>query len=159
MITLDEIRQYFWKLFGVLGVVLFWAGLWDGVGSLPYISNPFVSLVLGVILFTLSGVLFKDTSPLWTSPSTVHKILKDVHQHPFKHEFHIRYEDKLKGKDFLIGAQWFKKVEKGFLIFHDPQNKEVFIPLSRVKEILRGERTHWKKGATEEKAKKGAKIE
>ncbi len=146
MVTVDEVKQYFWKLFGVVGVVLFWAGLWDGVGSLPYISNPVISLIFGIILFTLSGVLFKNTSPLWSAPKGIHKALKEVHQHPFKHEFHFRYEDKTKGKDFLIGAQWFHKIEKDFAVFHDPQNKEVFIPVSRIKEVLRGEKTDWKKG-------------
>ena len=150
MITLEELRQYFWRLFGVIGVVFFWAGLWDGVGSLPYISNPLISLIFGIILFTLSGVIFKETSPLWSSPTGVRKILKEVHGHPFKHEFHIKYEDHLKKKDFEIGAQWFKKIEKDFLVFHDPQNKEVFIPVNRVKEVIRGEKSHWKKGASVE---------
>src|SRR3989344_1169922 len=147
----DEAKQYFWKLFGILGVVMLWAGLWDGVGNFSYLSNPIVSLIFGVILFTLSGVIFKDTSPLWSPPTGVHKVLGDIKRHPFRHEFHIRYEDRLKGKDFLIGAQWFKKVEKNFLIFHDPKNKEVFVPLNRVKEVLRGEKTHWRRGMELEK--------
>ncbi len=149
MITFDEIKQYLWKIVGVLGVVLLWIGLTDGIGELPYLKDPLISLIVGIILFTLSGIFFKDSSPLWSAPKGIQKVLKEVHQHPFKHEFHFRYEDKTKKKDFLIGAQFFHKIEKDFAIFRDPDNKEVFIPVNRIKEVLRGEKTHWKKGAKE----------
>src|SRR3989344_3979084 len=143
MITGNELKQYFWRLFGILGVVLFWAGLWDGVGSLPYLSNPLFSLVVCIVLFTLSGVIFKETSPLWSPLTGVNKVLKEVHNHPAKHEFQVKYEDQLKKKDFLVGAQWLKKIEKDFLAFHDQQRKEVFIPINRIKEVLSQGKSHW----------------
>ena len=64
MITRETIKHYFWAIFGVIGIVLFWAGLWDGVGYLWYLSHPLVSLAAGIIILASSGLLLKEFDPL-----------------------------------------------------------------------------------------------
>ena len=144
MITGEEIKKYFWYLFGMIGVVFFWAGVWDGLGNIhPIIANPWLSLALGIILLGLSGIIFKDANILWEREKPVMSEAKKVHNHPKKGEFHFKYQDHLKNKEILLHAQKLKQVEKEFLVFLN-KGKEVFIPLHRVTEILHKGKTHWK---------------
>jgi len=144
MVTSEEIKKYFWYIFGMIGVVFFWAGTWDGLGYIhPIISNPWLSLVLGITMLSLSGVIFKDANPLWEVEKPVKSEARKVHRHPQKDEFHFKYEDRIKNKELLFHAEKLKRVEKEFLVFLD-KGKEVFVPLHRVTEILRKRKTHWK---------------
>ena len=53
MAMMEKIKQYFWFMFGIIGVVLFWAGVWEGIGGLPYLENPLISLIAGLGLFAI----------------------------------------------------------------------------------------------------------
>lgn len=143
MFSGEDIKKYFWYLFGIMGIVFFWTGTWDGLGNLGPLANPLVSLLVGVVLLSLSGVIFKDANPLWEIEKPVKAEAKKVHRHPQKHEFHFKYEDRLKNKELLVHAQKLQRIEKEFLVFLD-QGKEVFVPLHRVTEILHNGKTHWK---------------
>ena len=139
----EDFKKYFWYLFGTLGVVFFWAGVWDGLGQLPIIKIPWLSLVLGITMLSLSGILLKGANPLWEPEKPVSAEAKKVHRHPRKHEFHFRYEDHVQKKEMTIHAGKLSRIEKEFLVFVD-KGKEVFIPLHRVTEILHKGKTHWK---------------
>ena len=143
MIGWEDVKKYFWYLFGTLGVIFFWAGVYDGLGSLPVIENPLVSLILGITMLSLSGVLLKGANPLWEVEKPVKTQAKKVYRHPQKHEFHFKYEDHLKKKELTVHAGKLQRIEKEFLVFID-QGKEVFVPLHRVTEILHKGKTHWK---------------
>ena len=143
MVDLEDAKRYFWYIFGILGTLFFWAGMWDGLGSIGFLKNPFISMAIGLILLSLSGVIFKDANPLWEVEKPVKAEAKKVHHHPLKHEFHFKYEDHLKKKELTIHAGKLKRVEKEFLVFLD-KGKEVFVPLHRVTEILHKGKTHWK---------------
>lgn len=143
MIDWEDVKKYFWYLFGTIGVVFFWAGVYDGLGYLPIIEKPLVSLIVGIAMLSLSGVLLKGANPLWEPEKPVKTAAKKVHRHPQKHEFHFKYEDKVKNKDILIHAHKLQRIEKEFLVFLD-QGKEVFVPMHRVTEIMHKGKTHWK---------------
>lgn len=143
MVEWEEIKKYFWYLFGMIGIAFFWAGVWDGLGNLGPLENPLVSLMVGVILLSLSGIILKDANPLWEVEKPVKSEAKKVHHHPQKDEFHFKYEDHIKNKELLLHAGKLRRVEKEFLVFID-KGKEVFVPLHRVTEILRKGKTHWK---------------
>ena len=139
----EDIKKYFWYLFGIIGVVYFWAGVWDGVGSIGPLQNPLYSFIAGVVLLSLSRVILKDANPLWGLEKPVKLEAKKVHRHPQKQEFHFKYEDHMKNKELLFHAQKLKRIEKEFLVFLD-HGKEVFIPLHRVTQIMHKGKTHWK---------------
>ncbi len=139
----EDIKKYFWYLFGILGVVFFWAGTWDGFGNVGLLENPLISLLVGVVLLSLSGIIFKDANPLWEVEKPVKSEAKKVHRHRQKKEFHFKYQDHVKKKELLLHAGKLKRIEKDFLVFLD-QGKEVFVPLHRVTEILHNGKTHWK---------------
>ncbi len=143
MIGLEELKKYFWYLFGVMGVVFFWSGTWDGLGNLWLLKNPVISFIVGIILLGLSGLIFKDANPLWEAEKAVKSEAKKVHHHPQKDEFHFKYQDHTQKKEIAIHAGKLKRIEKEFLVFLD-KGKEVFVPLHRVTEILRKGKTHWK---------------
>lgn len=144
MLAGEDLKKYFWYVFGIIGVVFFWAGVWDGLGYIhPVIANPWLSFALGVLMLGLSGVIFKEANPLWEPEKPVKSEAKKVHRHPQKHEFHFKYEDRVKNKELLVHAQKLKRIEKDFLVFLD-KGKEVFVPFHRVTEILHKGKTHWK---------------
>ena len=131
-----KLSRYFWAILGVLGIVLFWAGTWDGIGSLPYISNPLISLIVGLSILILSGLIFKEFDPLGKKDSGKVLAMHKVHHHPMKHQFHIKYFDKIKKSHVLINATKLKKIEKeAFLVFKH-EGQEFFLPMHRIKEIL-----------------------
>ena len=144
MVATEDIKKYFWYIFGTVGVVFFWAGTWDGLGYIhPIIANPWLSLVLGITLLGLSGTIFKGANPLWEVEKAVKLEAKKVHRHPQKDEFYFKYQDNVKKKELAIHAGKLNRIEKEFLVFFD-EGKEVFVPLHRVTEILRKGKTHWK---------------
>jgi len=140
---LEDAKRYFWYIFGILGTLFFWAGMWDGLGSIGFLKNPFISMAIGLTLLSLSGVIFKDANPLWEVEKPVKAEAKKVHHHPLKHEFHFKYEDRIKNKELLLHAGKLKRIEKEFLVFVD-KGKEIFVPLHRVTEIMHKGKTHWK---------------
>lgn len=145
-LTTENLRHYFWALIGVIGIVLFWAGLWDGVGNLWFLQNPLVSLIAGLLILASSGLILKEFDPLKAEEQKASAALHTVHKHPQKHEFHIMFHDRLKKRDLLYEAEHLKQIEKGFLIFVMKEGKEIFVPIHRVKEILRKGKSYWKHG-------------
>jgi len=145
MELLDKLTKYFWFTFGVIGVILFWAGIWEGIGGLPYLVNPFISLAVGMGMLLISEFFFKENNPLWGERrDSAPAVLRTIHKNPKKHEFHIKYLDKLKNHEVLIGAGKLKAIEKEFLVILDHGGKELFIPIHRVTEVLHKGKTHWK---------------
>lgn len=134
-LLIQKSKQYFWSIFSAIGIVFFWAGVLDGIGSLPYIDNPLSNLIIGITLLATSGYLFQQFSPLDTLESSIKNVLHQVQFHPNKEKFNLAYHDKLKNKYIFIKGNQINKVEKNHLIIKHPQGKELFIPLHRIKEI------------------------
>lgn len=131
----EEMKRYFWFFFGVLGVVFFWAGVWEGIGHLGPLKSPWVSLLVGIILLTIGGIIRK-TDQVKQQDIVAKNALHKVHTHPQKPEFHIKYFDKLKKQEILLNGKQLQRIEKGFLVFLEQSGKELFIPIHRVTEIL-----------------------
>ena len=143
MMAWEDIKKYFWYLFGIIGVVYFWAGVWDGVGNIGPLKNPLYSFIAGVVLLSLSRVILKDANPLWGLEKPAKLEAKKVHRHPQKPEFHFKYKDHVSNKEIMLHAKNLKKIEKEFLVFLD-RGKEIFITLHRVTQITHKGKTHWK---------------
>jgi len=45
-----------------LGVVLIWYGVWDIVGVIPILKNPYVATITGIIILALTGAYYKELS-------------------------------------------------------------------------------------------------
>ena len=129
-----KLKRYFWNVMGVAGVVFFWTGVWDGIGNLGYLVNPLVSLLAGTLILVASSLVFKKISWKKTKKSIL-SLIHEVHKHPKKHEFHIKYYDKTKKKHIVFPANELKKIEKSFLVLKKKE-KEFFVPAHRVVEIM-----------------------
>lgn len=139
---LGKNKVYIWYFFGVMGIVFFWAGVWDGIGGLSYLQNPWISLLVGLIMLLVSKTISKDAF-VKKNKADVGPVLNKVHHHPQKHEFNIKYSDKFKNKDITIKASKVKKIEKEFLVLLD-KGKESFIPFHRITEVKHKNKIHWK---------------
>jgi hypothetical protein len=147
-----KLQQYFWSLFGVLGIVMFWAGIWDGVGSLYYLQPPLVSLAFGLFILIVSGVIFKELNPFGKSGKKMIVAIHKVRTHSKRHQFHFKYFDKIKNKYLLISASKLKTIEKDAYLILKDGGKEVIIPVHRVKGILhQGKAWDHKKEASKKK--------
>ena len=141
--TLATIKKYFWSIFGIMGVVFFWVGLWDGVGSLPYIEIWWVSMLTGLAMIAFSGLFLKGNNLFGGKSSPLHNLLHDIQDHPEKHLFEIRFRDKIKNRELALSGQHLKGFEKGFVVYIS-NGMEKFIPLHRITEVKHKGKTHWK---------------
>jgi uncharacterized protein (UPF0248 family) len=130
-------------MFVATGVILFWKGLWEGVGSLPVLDNAWVDLFVGAVMLTLSGVIFSEFDPLGGIEKGALKTMNFVHQHPMKHEFLIKYFDSIKKKVVELEARHIKHIEKNVIVVHKG-GKESFIPIHRVRSVHRKGELIWK---------------
>ena len=144
MITWEEIKPYCWYILGIAGVIFFWAGVWDGVGYLPFLVNPALSLAIGLMMLTLSPFIFPDRPPLWGQPKELEMKLHNINNHPLKHEFHIHYWDSQLKKELKFQASQLDQIEKGFAVCIDKTGKELFVPLHRITQIMHKNEMHWK---------------
>lgn len=145
MVSIDEIKRYSWFTFGILGVVFFWTGVWDGIGGLPYLNNPLISLLIGIFLLGISKSVLRGADPFWGGEDNrTASAIQKVKKHKLSHEFDIKFKDKHKHRMQSIKANKLKEIEKGFMVLVD-EGKEIFIPLHKVTEISHKGKTHWKK--------------
>lgn len=136
MVSSEELKRYFWYFFGVMGVVFFWTGIWDGVGEMWYLQNPLVSLVVGLLMLFIGG-LVKKTDNVKQQELLAHNTLRQMHHHPNRHEFHFKYLDKIKKREVMVSTGQLQRIEKGFLVLLEKGGREAFIPIHRVTEVLR----------------------
>ncbi len=130
---------------GFIAIVLFFDGVYGGIGGLPIIDYWYVSLVIGLVMLACSGYIYKLSATFETIEEMTTNVLKEIHTHPEKHEFHIIYDDKIAHKKIPIHAIKVKRIEKGFLVIEGEQNHELFIPLSRISHTLYKGQPHWLK--------------
>ena len=136
-------RHFLWSIFGAAGIILFWKGIWEGIGSLPLLENPWVSLFVGLVVLTFSGIIFREFDPLGGVEKGTLKILHHVHSHPKKKEFSIRYYDRVQKKEISVNAKHIRHIEKNMLAMHQ-KGREVFIPMHRIRAVHRKGEDIWR---------------
>jgi hypothetical protein len=58
----DKIRghlsQYplIYALIGGVGIILFWRGVWHAADEIPYLTNSWISIFIGILILLLTGV-------------------------------------------------------------------------------------------------------
>ena len=138
-------KNYLAALTVIIGIVLFWRGIWDALYVIPILSNPFVSLFLGLLIITLSGVIFQQFDPLSTQVSKTMEILNEIVSRKHKKEkYEIIYFDEAANKRISIPHKNIKKIEHNFIVIEE-EGREIFIPIHRVHKILENGKTIWKK--------------
>ena len=123
-------------MLGIFGIVMFWAGIWDGIGNLPYLANPLISLGVGLIILVSSVLIFEESKIFGGKMDPNLVLMHKVKAHPEKKDFMIKYYDKIKNKTISFKAIMIKRIEKDAFLVLDKDNQETFIPIHRIKEVL-----------------------
>ena len=146
----EQDKHFLWSLYVAIAVIFVWKGIWEGLYALtgaifPVLANPFVFLSLGFSMLTLSGIVFREFDPLGGLDLSVSKIVHKIQNQPHREEFQIKYYDKVKKKDILIGAERVQRLEKGCVIVeHEKGGQEKFIPSHRITEVLHHGKRYWR---------------
>lgn len=136
-------RHFLLSLLVASGVIIFWKGIWEGVGSLPILENPWVDLFVGLVVLTFTQVIFREFDPLGGLEKGVLKAVHHAHHHPKRHEFRMRYFDNVKKKEIEVSFADVRTVEKNTLSLIE-KDREIFIPIHRVRSIHRAGKVVWK---------------
>jgi uncharacterized protein (UPF0248 family) len=143
MLMRESDKHFLWAMFGATGIIMFWRGIWEGVGSLPILENVWVSLFVGLSILTFSGLIFREFDPLGGLEDSALKIMNSVHNHPEKHTFTIKYYDNMLKKEIEISAKNIKQIEKNIIAIHEG-TKELFIPIHRIRSVHKLGKCMWK---------------
>lgn len=138
-------KRYLSALIVIMGIILFWRGLWDALYFIPIIENPFVSLFLGLLIMTLSGVIFQEFDPLRREVEKSIELLNEVvsRKHA-KDKYEVVYFDEILGRTRSVGHHLIKKMEHTFVVVED-KGKEFFIPVHRIRKIKQNNKVIWEK--------------
>lgn len=142
----DWDKRYFAALFVVIGVIIFWRGVWDTLYEIPIMNNPYVSLFIGLAVITFSGVIFSEFDPLKARMERTLDILHTIvrHKGSKKKKYLLKYYDIIAKKHIEIPHDKIHKVERTYIIVEE-KGKEIFIPIHRLEEIYDGRKIIWKK--------------
>jgi hypothetical protein len=143
MVMRESDKHFLWSMLGATGIILFWRGLWEGIGSLPLLESPWVSLFIGLLILTLSGMIFQQFDPMGGIDKGALQTIHSVHHHPQRHEFTMKYYDNLQKKVVDIAVHDIKHIERNVLTIHS-KGKEIFVPIHRIREIHRNGKIFWK---------------
>ncbi len=151
MVLREQDKHFLWSLFVAVSVILMWKGIWEGMYEIPeklgypQFGDPFVFLFLGFVMLTFSGIIFKEFDPLGSLDKSANRMMQHIHNHPHKQEFTIKYYDKVQKKELPISADRLKHIERGALVIaHQNGRQESFVPLHRITEVQRQDKTYWK---------------
>ncbi len=136
-------KHFLLALLSATGIILFWRGIWEGVGALPLLESPWVSLFVGALILTMSGILFSEFDPLGGIERSTMKVLHMMRNHPDRHEFSIKYLDNARKKVTELSAKSMRHIERNNIIFHQ-KGREVFIPVHRIRSVHRKGKVIWK---------------
>ena len=138
-------KQYLAALVVIIGIVIFWRGIWDTLYLIPIVENPFVSLFIGLLIITLSGVIFKEFDPLSRKTAKTMEILNEMVSRKGKKDgYEILYLDEKKKSALPVSNSKIKKMEHNFLVIEE-KDRELFIPVHRIQKIKQDGKTIWSK--------------
>ncbi|MEW5896212.1 MAG: RNA repair domain-containing protein [Nanoarchaeota archaeon] len=139
-----RLKHYLLNLYEITGLILIWAGIWDGFGNIGILNNNLFSIFLAIVMLALIGIIFKKAQPLplAVEHKKVHDVINKINRHPEKYTFSLRYRDQIRQKPVHLSAKNLHKIEKDFIIFTE-QGRELFIPVHRVGAVFHKGKLHW----------------
>lgn len=141
-------KRYFAALLVVTGVVIYWRGVWDTLYEIPILNNPLVSLFIGLLVITFTGVVFAEFDPLKEKTERAIDLLHTIMRHKGerKKKYTIKYYDLLSKKHFELPHHKIDKIERNYIVIEE-KGREIFIPIHRLEKITENNKTIWKRGS------------
>jgi len=153
MVLREQDKHFLSILYSAVAIIFVWKGVWEGIYVLAEtifvpLSDPFVFLFIGSSMLIISGFIFNELltlDPLGGIQKAINRTLRQVYTSPQKEKFEVKYYDKNKKQLVTIPAGWIHRMEKEALVIAPPRQKqEMFVPVSRVKEILYQGKIYWR---------------
>src|SRR3972149_1911850 len=121
-------KHYLYALVTLVGVIFFWRGTWEIMDTIPLIDNLYVSLFLGLLIMTFSGVIFREFNPEEEPLTPLMELMKDTMKHPIhkRKTYLVLYHDELTNKNHQIGHADILDIEHNYVIV-EQQGREFFI--------------------------------
>lgn len=139
----DQDKRFLLALVYATGVVIFWRGIWGIADTIPILSNVFVSFFVGLLILTLTGLIFREFDPFGQQVGRITKLVHNVIQESkIGKNYLISYYDVLKKKHISINAKHVKHIEHNNLVAVK-DGREVFIPIHRVSRIHKDKKLIW----------------
>lgn len=128
----------------VTGIVFFWRGAWGIMDHTPIISDYFVSIFIGLVIMTFSGVIYREFIPEEEPLTPILDALKDIFKHPVEKRkaYVIKYYDEIAKIMKEITHAHIKQIERNFLVM-EKNGEEYFIPIHRIKKIHKEGEVIW----------------
>jgi hypothetical protein len=139
----ENIKRYFQVLVYLTGIIIFWRGLWDLAAQTPYIENPYVSMVVGLLILTLSGYIYYEAAFMRKGTHRYNTLKAAVEQARGEKGWTLKYYDDLSEEDKTVRATYIHKIEKSTIVLRKG-NREEFVPLHRLTLIKDKNRIVWK---------------
>ena len=141
----DSDKHYLFSLLYASGIILFWRGIWEAIAQVPIIGNVFVSLFLGLLIITLTGVIYKEFDPIGQKLNNVTRLLHDIMNEAKQgKKYEIHYYDHVSKKHQIVHAHRIKSIEHNYIILEE-KGKELFIPIHRISRIHHQGKVVWQK--------------
>ncbi len=145
MIPTETLKKYGLSLIAFIAIVLFFDGVYGGIGGLPIIEEWWASITIGLTMLALSGFVYKLSEPLDSIEEIASSALHPLSDHPEKHNFSIIYMDKVAKKNLNLPLHNLIKVDAKSAIFKNELGQEIFIPLSRITHAMYKDKIHWQR--------------
>jgi len=138
-------KHYLFSLLYATGIILFWRGIWEATLEIPILDNVFVSLFLGLLIITVTGVVYKEFDPLGQKLNRITRLLNDVvSQSKQGKKFEIHYYDQLKKKHTMVTSDRVRHLEHSYMVIEE-NGKEFFVPLHRISRVHHKGKVIWQK--------------
>ena len=144
MIMREQDKHFLWSLFGAIGLILFWRGVWELPADLPFNDLPWISLFIGLLILTISGLVFREFDPLGGLEKTLGNTFRHIYNAQDKGSYVIIYHHPGLKKDVHINGAALRSVEQNYLIFEDAKKKEFFVPFDHITEINHDGKIYWR---------------
>ncbi len=57
-------KKFLFSLLYAVGVIFLWRGIWGIADLTPILNNFFVSFFIGLLILTITGLIFREFEPL-----------------------------------------------------------------------------------------------
>jgi len=140
----DSDKHFLVSLLYASGIIMFWRGIWGIADITPLLDNVFVSFFIGLLVLTLTGIIYREFDPLEQKLGRISRLLEHIVSEKKAHEYDIHYYDEILNKQQKVNAIHFRRMEYSYLVIKKHE-KEFFIPVQRVVQVCQKGKSIWKK--------------
>jgi len=142
--TTETDKRYLLSLLVATGIILFWRGIWEASYDIPLLSNVYVSLFLGLLILTLTGLIYREFDPFEGKLRQITKLMNNVMSEVKRgKKYDIHYFDQITKRHRRIDPKNIHRIEQNYIVIKE-RTGERFVPLLRISKVHLGRKVFWK---------------